>query len=550
MKKTLPILSLVALMFTGLGVGDQSPSEATKAYELVRRSYFAFKADEKRQKFRHAWIQVIAAFQGFSKDFPTSSQACRAAYTEAELWRGLHSISRVNDDLRSAFGAYEVAHQACEGSSLADDALWNEVQILQKRAADKVRASRLAERLLQRYPASDMAPRARLWLQEHGVTVAPEKTGDDGPSQALAGRLLGRDDSKQDAKTAIQDIRVWSNEHYARVSIYLSRASQFRVGTIPGDVSLMAKGRIFIDIPNSTTAVKSPILHTPVVPGIRWADKGEGATRIVLDLAQAGVAHNTLILENPFRIVVDVTPQTDAARSSLSFKPSLHKTLVVIDPGHGGKDHGASGKHGVVEKKVALQVSMAMKQVLERAGVSVRLTRDSDTFVPLEERTALANRYSADVFVSIHANAHKDHRVHGVESYYLDTTNDRYALRLAAVENQVREERVSDIQLTMAQMSSRLHTGSSKLLAGKITDKLSAVVKRKIGRTRNLGAKPSLFYVLLGARMPSVLVETSFVSNAQDAQLLGSKAGTLAVGTAIAEAVLSFVRESGSLGQR
>ena len=118
------------------------------------------------------------------------------------------------------------------------------------------------------------------------------------------------------------------------------------------------------------------------------------------------------------------------------------------------------------------------------------------------------------------------------------------------MENKVREERVSEIQLALAQVSSKLHTQASKNIASKVTDSMARVAKSQIGRTRNLGVKPSLFYVLLGARMPAVLIETSFVTNAKDARLLGSKKGTRALGKAIGEAVIDYVKQSKVLGRK
>jgi N-acetylmuramoyl-L-alanine amidase len=117
------------------------------------------------------------------------------------------------------------------------------------------------------------------------------------------------------------------------------------------------------------------------------------------------------------------------------------------------------------------------------------------------------------------------------------------------VENKVRDERVSEIQIALAQVSSKLYTIDSKRIATNVTDALSKVAKRKTGRTRNLGVKPSLFYVLLGARMPAVLVEASFVTNARDAKMLGSKTGTKALGKAIGEAVLDYLKDSKAMGR-
>ena len=550
MNQALFVGLILALLFAGFDVVAANQS-STQQYDKVRASYFAFKADPKKKQFRHDWIHVIARFQAFLRSNRDSKEACRASYTEAELWRGLYDVSRVNSDVRRALGAYEAAEDLCRGTTLADDALWQQVLITAKRKSRYAEATHLAERLVQDFPVSDMAPRAREWLRKHGVVQSAGAENVRLAKPKVKGRLLGRSETEGETENQIVSVKNWSNDDYVRVAIYLEKPSEFRVGSIAGAKNGKTSGRIFVDIPESKTKVQAIKLNSPVVKGVRLASREGGSTRVVLDLGQAKTDYTTMVLENPFRIVVDVV--NDSAKPSLakpSYSPKLHKTLVVIDPGHGGKDSGATGHKGLKEKDVALQISLELKRVLESAGLAAKLTRTKDEFVALEERTAMANRLNADIFLSIHANAHDDSRVHGVESYYLDSTNDKYALRVASVENKVREERVSEIQIALAQVSSKLYTSDSKRIAGNITDALSKVAKRKTGRTRNLGVKPSLFYVLLGARMPAVLVEASFVTNAKDAKMLGSKNGTKAMGKAIGEAVLDYLKDTKVMGQR
>jgi len=549
--KHLIVAGLTLCLLLAIGPSEVFAASSAQEYEEVRRTYFAFKSDPKKKKFRHDWIQVIARFQGFLAAYPDAEQACRAGYTEAELWRGLHNVSRVNSDLRRALGAYEIAEVLCHGTSLADDALWQQVVISARRKSHQSEASLLAERLVQQFPVSDMAPRAKKWLKERGVALKPLGAESQKATALSKGRLLGRSDSESPSKASVKNIKTWSNDEYVRVVIYMSQPTEFRIGSIVGKTAGNTKGRIFVDLPTSDSELKSKTIDTAVVRRVRLAKREKGALRVVLDLGQASADYTTLVLENPFRIIVDVAAATvPVEQKTPVYKPRFQKTLVVIDPGHGGKDTGATGRRGLKEKDVALRISKELKRVLEGAGLSATLTRDTDKFVPLEERTALANRLNADIFVSIHANAHDDARVHGVETYYLDTTNDKYALRLAAVENKVREERVSEVQMALAQVSSRLHTRDSKRIASNITDALSRVAKKSTGRTRNLGAKPSLFYVLLGARMPAVLVEASFVTNVKDAKMLSSQKGARALGKAMGEAVLDYLRESKTLGQR
>jgi N-acetylmuramoyl-L-alanine amidase len=165
------------------------------------------------------------------------------------------------------------------------------------------------------------------------------------------------------------------------------------------------------------------------------------------------------------------------------------------------------------------------------------LTRSDDRYVPLEERTAIANRADADLFISVHVNAHHDRRARGIETYYLDTTDDRYALRLAARENATQEEQVSEAQLALADLATKLNTQQSRALARGVQHELVTHLRSLNPRLRDLGAKGSLFYVLLGARMPAVLVEISFLSNPTEEKLLKSAAYRHRAAEAMARAI-------------
>jgi N-acetylmuramoyl-L-alanine amidase len=215
---------------------------------------------------------------------------------------------------------------------------------------------------------------------------------------------------------------------------------------------------------------------------------------------------------------------------------------VVLDPGHGGKDHGATGIGGLKEKDAVLAIALGAAKILTRSGVEVTLTRQSDTTLPLEERTAIANHKNADVFVSVHANANKKKSAHGIETYYLDVTDDRYALRLASVENQTSEEEVSELQLILTDLSTKAHTHDSIRLAQRIQTAMVGAVQPLHKNARDLGVKGSLFYVLLGARMPAVLLETSFLPHPEVGTLLGQQGYRDALASAIASAVLEHLR--------
>jgi N-acetylmuramoyl-L-alanine amidase len=216
---------------------------------------------------------------------------------------------------------------------------------------------------------------------------------------------------------------------------------------------------------------------------------------------------------------------------------------IVIDAGHGGHDPGAIGPRGVREKDVTLAMARRLAAKLRDAGFEVVLTRKDDRFLALEERTAVANTARGDLFVSIHANAHPRRNRSGVETYFLNTADDRYAARLAARENGLDlGEGETEVARILTDLGAKASAGASRALARLVQREVTRGVRSRIGEVRDLGVKSALFYVLLGARMPAVLVETAFISNRDEERRLASKRYQDEVATGIARAVSTFAR--------
>jgi N-acetylmuramoyl-L-alanine amidase len=215
----------------------------------------------------------------------------------------------------------------------------------------------------------------------------------------------------------------------------------------------------------------------------------------------------------------------------------------VVDAGHGGHDPGAIGPRGVREKDVTLAIAQRLAKRLKALGFEVTLTRHDDRYLALEERTAIANTAHGDLFVSVHANAHPRRTRSGVETYVLNVADDRYAARLAARENGLElASAEGDAARILVDLNAKASTGASHRLAGLVQRELTAGVRARVGDVRDLGVKSALFYVLLGARMPAVLVETAFISNRVEEQRLASPRYQDEVAGGIARAVRSFAR--------
>jgi len=215
---------------------------------------------------------------------------------------------------------------------------------------------------------------------------------------------------------------------------------------------------------------------------------------------------------------------------------------VVVDAGHGGHDTGAIGPSGVREKDVTLAMARRLARRLQAAGFEVVLTRSDDRFLGLVERTAVANAAHGDLFISLHANAHPRRDRRGAETYVLNVTDDRYAARLAARENGLLSEASVDRQALRirSDLDATASAADSRRLAQLVQREICSGVRQRVGDVRDLGVKNALFYVLLGARMPAVLVETAFISNRVEERRLASRSFQDELAGDVARAVLAF----------
>jgi len=227
------------------------------------------------------------------------------------------------------------------------------------------------------------------------------------------------------------------------------------------------------------------------------------------------------------------TPTTDLdvreAQPTASGDRSLTRALglkigkIVIDPGHGGHDTGTIGPNGLEEKDLVLDVSRRLGKLLQtRLGAEVIYTRKDDTFIPLETRTAIANQEAADLFVSVHANSSHDPDARGVETYYLNFTSSPEALEVAARENAVSEKSIHELQDLVKKIALKEKIEESQEFASDVQTSLHSGLAVKNPGLRDRGVKKAPFIVLIGANMPSILAEISFVSNPGDERRLGT----------------------------
>ncbi len=368
----------------------------------------------------------------------------------------------------------------------------------------------------------------------------------------------------------VDDIKHWSNPNYTRIVIDLSRKSSFTHRLLKKDPSIQVPWRrLYIDIEGAQMAAglqKSIPINDGLLKKARVGQYDKNTVRVVLDI-ESIEDYKVFPLSDPYRIVIDVTgeagadkngiqlPQvTGAPPPALSSTPSLTQQLglkvrrIVLDPGHGGKDPGAIGRGGLKEKDVTLRIAKMLRDELKsKLDAEVILTRERDVFIPLEERTAIANSKDADLFVSIHINASPRRAASGVETYILNISNDEEAMRVAARENATSRRSVSDLEFILNDLIKTAKTNDSARLAESVQSKLVSRLRSGYRDVKGNGVKGAPFYVLVGTKMPSILVEASFISNPTEEKRLGDDGYIDSVVKGISTGLMHYINGPGSI---
>jgi N-acetylmuramoyl-L-alanine amidase len=544
---------LAAALFLCAVPAAAAPDPAEQAYQSARTGYYALKADAKRRRLRDSWLTVARRFEGVAKSYPHSARAPDALFTAAQMLGDLSRISLVPEDLSSSVEDYRTLLDAYPGHRLADDA----ALALAHAYLDRLNQPEAARRVLQRgvrLPRGDQTTRIRTLLAslpaetreatsaastKHPEVRPERRTKRNNPTPVATGAQGSSPNRPLAAAPSHGPSTARGKESRAEEPSPAERPDPAGVddegsGTVAGDEADAAESpdRSTPELRDAgrqrgkrVAGVSSPPeLEVPRVKGV--PDAGP-----LLALAPAGTVRERLRALGKRR-TSDVT---------LAEQLGLKVRRVVIDAGHGGHDTGTIGVAGTKEKDVALAIAKKVGAILRDQGLEVVQTRERDRFVRLEDRTRLANVARGDLFLSIHCNSVPQKSLRGVETYSLNLSSDRYAIRLAARENSTSEKGLSDLQFLLADLTTRANTEESVRLATRVQNALVTRLVSRQEKSHDLGTKEALFYVLLGAKMPAILVETGFLSNAEEERRLASAEGQAGVARAIAAGVQDFL---------
>ncbi len=320
-----------------------------------------------------------------------------------------------------------------------------------------------------------------------------------------------------------------------------------------GDLSEDARARSNDSGNMKSVSEKDPAVDPGAVPSnamTRSTAAGAKNSRGKLSSTSANTVANTGA--KPDLIRPNSAPQpTRDGQSTLTRALGLKIGRIVIDAGHGGHDTGTIGPTGLMEKDLCLDVALRLGKIIQQRlpGADIVYTRSDDTFIPLEERTNIANQAKADLFISIHANSSQDHAARGVETYYLNLKGSAEAMEVAARENASSDQGVHDLEDLVKKIARNEKIDESKEFAEDIQDSLAKRMQKASKTVKDRGVRKAPFVVLIGADMPSILTEISFLSNPADEKLLKQPEYRQRVAEGLYQGVASYLQSMNSMTQ-
>lgn len=521
--------------------------------------YRKLQAGQPTEATRREWMLCIGRFHNAYLEDPSGPAAAQALYMEGMLYLSLHKALKFDSDLRFARENFEKIAKEYPGNEYAAKAN-REIQAMPRSRAEIAAAQQQQQQ--RRRPIAAAPPTA-------GPSPA-DAAGAPAPSPPASESAAG---SAAEGLAVVQDLKFWSNPDYSRVVVYLDRDAPFTHSMLKRDTALDKPPRLYVDLASATIgggAQKTVPIDDNLLSAARAARYTLDSVRVVVDI-KSFQTYKVFSLNDPFRIVIDVwgrngqgpevarepaTPggEPDAAaipdpgrkipRGALAKQLALGVRRIVVDPGHGGKDFGAPGFiPGIHEKDIVLEIAKRVaRRIRDELGLEAVLTRSDDRYLTLEERTAFANTRRADLFVSIHTNASRDPRAYGTETYFLNLATDDESIRVAAMENATSTKNISDLHSILNDLLKNAKINESSRLAGYVQGSLIRTLSAKYDQVKDKGVKQAPFYVLLGARMPSILVETGFISNQQECRRLSSAAYQEHLAESIVRGLQTYIR--------
>ncbi|RUM34017.1 MAG: hypothetical protein DSY50_07100 [Desulfobulbus sp.] len=579
-------------------------SQAEEQYKAAKDVYFNLKRTPAQSQSRAQWLKGILPFRKIYLAAPQSNLAPSCLYMIGRMYRQMYERFKVPLDIDESINYFNDVASKFPGSSLADDALFIIAEIELSDKNNPEQAAHFFQEVTSRYPNGDKSNQAYSQLQavadRHNLKL-PEKTVTEQIGHDLVNlqpvqhwsssdytRIAVRASEPVHYSTRLLEMtndqprQLWIDfdQSYippeARSPLSIEdgllkqvAAEQYNETTVRLilDIESIADYKVFnlndpfrviIDVRGEKKKQAKAAPQESVLQEIKPPEKAPAPVVVkpaeTVKTAKRGTLPGPevyITLEDRKKVkptgrvaLPSGTKKTTRhfEQNSLSLAQQLGLGIhrIVIDPGHGGKDPGAMANH-LQEKDIVLSVARRTAKILRKKyNYEVILTRERDVFIPLEERTAIANTKNADLFVSIHVNAHPKKTTRGVETFYLNLATNTEAMRVAARENATSTHNISEMQDILSDLMQNAKIKESSRLAEAVQSTLVNGMKQHHFHMTSLGVKQAPFYVLIGAEMPAVLAEISFITNPEEAKLLKDVNYLQAIAEEIAAGVANY----------
>ena len=512
---------------------------AKNRYFKAEACYYELRRNIGSQKYRYNWLRCIKKFQDVYKQDPSDPWSPAGMYMSGKLYSELYKQSNRKSDKHEAIDVFRRIIKCYPKSRYRAKAA-EAIRTIETNASKNRKSKRVT----------------------HASKTKKKYTPVKAQTKSSTGKAV-------DKTTIVTGLRYWSNPAYTRVVIDANRETSFTHKLLKKDPAINKPQRLYVDLKNSIRGEnieKFTPINDNLLRDVRAGQYKPNVVRVVVDIKSIET-YKIFSLKHPFRVVLDMsgnaidawsavknqkkaiaTNSKKLAKGVSAKQPQLDRPLIVVDPGHGGHDFGSSGYlKKVYEKDITLQIAGRLaKKIQKKLQYKVLMTRNSDCYLTLEERTAIANTKNADLFISIHINDSENQSTYGIETYFLNLATDNSEITVAARENATSTKNISDLQTILTDIMQNTKINESSLLASYIQDSSCNYLKSRYTHVKNNGVKKAPFYVLLGARMPAVLIETSFISNSRECKRLTSSSYQEHLCEGIVNGIRKYVEKSRS----
>lgn len=557
-------------------------SKTPKKPEAERSSDLFSKLQERERQLlkqnptRKTYLSLASEYRRLFLLYPSAEFAPLALLRTAELYDEVYQKFLKKEDLSQAVKYYEQFLKYYPGHEEERRVFERLIQIYTEDLKDKNRAKVLEEEYRKKYKVELAKEKKGKAKEKREPELKAEPKPEVKPIPPKEQALVS------DVKKIIK-VEPVTGEDYTRIIVDVSGNFEYQANILPETKD--RPPRIYVDIYPvilSDSVEREINLEHKHLQRIRVGQFDKTTVRIVLDLSSL-TSYKLFKVKEPHQLIIDlvgkekkevkpsVTKEAPERKKEKRIAKKKEKAVaeekrqpkeeikeettyiplarqlglgvrrVVIDAGHGGEDPGALGPNGLKEKDVALKIALKLGELLrDRLGLEVIYTRSSDVFVPLVKRPAIANSMKADLFVSIHLNASPDPKAKGIEVYYLNFTTDPEAMRVAALENSVANKGLADLQDLVKALITNTKLSESRALAERVQRELVQTLRRQYHDVVDRGVKYAPFLVLVGTRMPAILVEAEFITNPEMAEKLKDDRFVELIAEGLAKGVESY----------